>query len=87
VTDARAFRPVSVALAVLKEIMNLHPREFRWAVPPYEYDFERKPIDLIMGRVGFAETLEECGDVREIIEPWEHGIEGFHTLREPFLMY
>ena len=40
-----------------------------------------------MGHVGFAESFEDCSDVRELRESWEHGINDFKGLREPFLMY
>ncbi len=87
VKDPATFRPLECALVALKEVMNLHPEEFRWAGPPYEYDYERMPIDLIMGRVGFLDAFEDCPDPRELAASWKEELSGFQGLREPFLIY
>lgn len=49
VTDANAFRPGLTTVAALAVIRALWPEEFRWLSPPYEYEREKPPIDMIAG--------------------------------------
>ena len=49
VHDAEAFRPVRTTLALIRAAHALHPDEVQWSEPPYEYEFERAPIDLLYG--------------------------------------
>jgi len=60
VTDRRAFEPVRTGLDILRVVRNTHPGEFRWKPPPYEYEYEKLPIEILCGRseaVLFDETL------------------------------
>lgn len=49
VLDRTVFEPYRTALVLLAAIRRLWPREFQWRDPPYEYEHERIPIDLIAG--------------------------------------
>lgn len=49
VVDAERFDAYRTGLAVLSEIRRNWPTQFAWRPPPYEYDVERPPIDLIAG--------------------------------------
>jgi len=49
VTDAAAFRPYRTTLALLRAIHDLWPRQFGWRLPPYEYEAEKMPIDILAG--------------------------------------
>lgn len=50
VTDRRSFQPVRTALALLRHVQNLYPRDFAWNPPPYEYEREKLPIEILCGR-------------------------------------
>ncbi len=54
VLDRLTFEPFRTALVLLAAIHRLWPKDFAWKPPPYEYEHERMPIDLIAG----------CRDVR-----------------------
>jgi uncharacterized protein YbbC (DUF1343 family) len=49
VLDRAAFEPYRTALVLLAAMRRLWPLDFRWREPPYEYEHERMPIDLIAG--------------------------------------
>ncbi|MBM4062691.1 MAG: DUF1343 domain-containing protein [Planctomycetes bacterium] len=49
VTDPAAFRPYRTTLALLRAVRELCPGQFAWREPPYEYETERLPIDVIAG--------------------------------------
>jgi uncharacterized protein YbbC (DUF1343 family) len=58
VTDPQAFRPVRTAVAVLTAVRRLWPKDFAWREPPYEYEKEKKPIDILFGNCTLREALE-----------------------------
>jgi uncharacterized protein YbbC (DUF1343 family) len=62
----RGFRPYLTGLAILGSILRRHPGDFALKDPPYEYEYHRRPIDLILGRKGLFEALAAGGDPREL---------------------
>jgi len=85
--DARSFRPYLTSLTALEIILRLYPREFRWKEPPYEYEFHRRPIDLILGDVSVREGLESGRTARALERAWQPDLEAFAVEREKFLLY
>lgn len=61
VTDARAFRPYRTTLALLRAVQELWPAESAWRQPPYEYESEKMPIDILCGTSAVREWVEESG--------------------------
>jgi uncharacterized protein YbbC (DUF1343 family) len=60
VTDRRIFQPVATALTILQILKDQYPANFAWKQPPYEYEFEKLPIEILCGRpesVIFDETI------------------------------
>lgn len=49
VTDRSAFRPVRTGIDILRLVKDLCPDSFRWNDPPYEYEFEKLPIEILLG--------------------------------------
>jgi uncharacterized protein YbbC (DUF1343 family) len=58
VTDPQAFQPVRATLAFLTAVRRLWPKDFAWRDPPYEYEKEKKPIDILFGTCTFREALD-----------------------------
>lgn len=50
VTDRQVFRSYPTAIEILKMVRNLHPEAFAWNPPPYEYEYEKLPIEILTGR-------------------------------------
>jgi uncharacterized protein YbbC (DUF1343 family) len=60
VTDRNEFRPVATALQILAKLRERYPSEFAWKEPPYEYEYDKLPIEILCGRPEsriFSETL------------------------------
>jgi len=70
VTDAIAFRPYRTSLALLQAVLTLYPEEFSYKAPPYEYEFERLPMDLILGDQGVRKRLEQGENIVALEESW-----------------
>lgn len=87
VTDPAAFRPYLTSLALMRAIAGLWPEEFRLNPPPYEYETERRPMDLILGRRGLAEEIITGPGPMALAEGWRAELNGYLDRRERFLLY
>jgi uncharacterized protein YbbC (DUF1343 family) len=58
-TDARAVRSVALTLAILSTVSRLYPHELAWLPPPYEYEQEKMPIDILFGSGRLRERLRD----------------------------
>ena len=67
--------------------MALWPQGFSWCPPPYEYEFEKLPIDIITGDEAIRKGLEEGKDLDEMEAGWQEALEGFLTKRKQYLLY
>ncbi len=54
--DRRAYRPVEAGVALIEAFRASDPDRFGWKAPPYEYEFEKMPIDCLAGSVNAART-------------------------------
>jgi uncharacterized protein YbbC (DUF1343 family) len=70
ILDHDAYNPYLTSLALLKAIVETHKSEFHWKEPPYEYEFERMPIDLILGDKELREKIEKGADINEMQAQW-----------------
>jgi len=71
VTDPERFRPYRTSLALLQAIQCLYPDQFAYKQPPYEYEFERLPMDLIIGDRRVREALENGVPIEELEHSWQ----------------
>ena len=88
VTDRQAFRPVLAGVAVHgRSSTERTRREFAWRQPPYEYEHEKMPIDILAGSPALREQIEGGVDAREIAASWTDGVAAFDRLRREYLLY
>lgn len=57
VIDRRKFKPVESAVKILKTIKKLYPTEFKFLDPPYEFEYNIMPIDLLWGSSKLREEI------------------------------
>jgi uncharacterized protein YbbC (DUF1343 family) len=87
VLDRRRFRPVETGVALVAAFRGSNPERFRWRDPPYEYEHEKLPFDILAGSSELREQIERGTPAREIARSWEGAIQAFSGIRERFLMY
>jgi uncharacterized protein YbbC (DUF1343 family) len=87
VTDPEQFRPYSTSLRLLQAIVNCHKEEFRWKMPPYEYEYERWPIDLILGDQQLRLRLEGGEPVDAIESSWQEDLAAYDDMRRKYFLY
>jgi uncharacterized protein YbbC (DUF1343 family) len=87
VTDRAAFRPVETGVALLEAFLRAGPDQFAWRDPPYEYEHDKLPIDILAGSSRLREQIEAGESAAHIAESWRADEEAFKALRAPFLLY
>jgi uncharacterized protein YbbC (DUF1343 family) len=87
VCDREAFRPVLAGVAVIDEMRAADPARYGWKAPPYEYEHDRMPIDLIAGSPSFREAIDRGDRAEQIAASWRDSVEAFRNLRRKFLLY
>ncbi|MCG8550665.1 MAG: DUF1343 domain-containing protein [Desulfobacterales bacterium] len=87
IIDKDKYKPYLYSLILLQEIMRAHPNEFAFKAPPYEYEFERLPMDLILGSRKLRKNLEEMNDPGKLEKAWQAPLHVFKQTSEPFYLY
>ena len=87
IIDSSLYRPYRTSLALLQAIMSLHPADFQYKKPPYEYEYNRLPMDLILGDTKVREALEKGEDIMDIENLWQNDLEDFIKLRQDVFLY
>jgi len=87
ITDLFSFRPFSLSMALLSAVMRTHGETFRWKEPPYEYEYDRKPIELILGDASLRQEVEKGKPASQLEDQWATEIEVFSKWRTPHLLY
>jgi uncharacterized protein YbbC (DUF1343 family) len=60
VTDRMEFRSVFTTCVMLSELRRLWPDSFGWKEPPYEYETEKLPIDILAGGSQLRGAVDRC---------------------------
>ena len=86
-TDRWTFRAVETGVALIEAFRAAAPDRFAWKNPPYEYEYDKMPIDCLAGSSELREQIDGGVQARDIARSWEPAVAEFVTLREKFLLY
>jgi uncharacterized protein YbbC (DUF1343 family) len=87
VTDRNDFEPVEVGVSLLRECFDSDPGRFAWRDPPYEYEHDKLPIDILAGSLVLRQQIEQQVPLEEIAASWRPGVMEFEEVRKPYLLY
>jgi uncharacterized protein YbbC (DUF1343 family) len=87
VTDRHAFAPVETGVALLREFFSSDSDSFAWREPPYEYEHDKMPIDILAGSAELRQQIGEQVPLEDIVSSWQPGVAEFEELRQGYLMY
>ena len=87
VTDRNAFKPVLTGVALIQMFRRMDPQQFAWRQPPYEYEHEKLPIDILAGSATLRQQIESDMRPQDIAARWREDEEAFRRLRQPYLLY
>jgi uncharacterized protein YbbC (DUF1343 family) len=87
VTDPFRFRPYFTSLSLMQSILRHHRQRFEWKTPPYEYEFHKQPIDLILGDRTLRRRLESLEPPEDLEASWQDGLDEFVQVSRKFHLY
>jgi uncharacterized protein YbbC (DUF1343 family) len=86
VTDRGTFRSVDAAIALFRAARDLAGDAFQWREPPYEYEVEKPPIDILWGSRSLREGIDAGLDAAAILDGADAETASFGVLAEPYLL-
>ncbi|MBW2492758.1 MAG: DUF1343 domain-containing protein [Deltaproteobacteria bacterium] len=87
ITDPYEFKPYLTTLKLLHAVILHHNNMFEWKRTPYEYEFERLPIDLIIGDKKIRQRIESLDDIHAIEKSWLKDLKTFEEISREFHLY
>lgn len=87
VTDRDRFDPYAASLRALQLMITHHPDAVAFKPPPYEYEYDRLPLDLITGDDTIRNSLFSLADVRELRKSWQRDLDRFKMVSREFYLY
>jgi len=87
VLDREAFQPVRVAVELLDEFRRQDPSSFAWRQPPYEYEHDKWPIDILYGSDRLRTAFDRDEGAAALTASWGAEEDAFRRLRERYLLY
>lgn len=87
ITDPDTYKPYITTLAMIQDVISLYPHHFSWRKPPYEYEKEKMPIDLIMGDKSLREGIEQQKDINDLEASWQKELQDFKEIAQGYLLY
>ena len=87
VIDRHRFRPVLTAVLLTEAFRRAGIDRFAWRQPPYEYEHEKLPFDILAGSSTLREQIDAGLPAEAIARSWEPEVLAFETVRQRFLSY
>lgn len=88
VTDRKKFRPFKTAVAIIKAVYELYPDKFQWRRPPYEYETEKLPVDVLTGSERLRHFIKNGVDLDKMEGWWQSQAKEFdRETRRRYLLY
>jgi uncharacterized protein YbbC (DUF1343 family) len=87
ITDPDKYRPYITTLKLLQAVIACHKDRFEFTSPPYEYEYSKLPIDLIIGNRGIRRRIEKLEIIDEIENSWKNKLNDFKKISSKFHLY
>ncbi|PYR76518.1 MAG: DUF1343 domain-containing protein [Acidobacteria bacterium] len=80
-------KPVITGVALIDMFRRFDPSRFAWRQPPYEYEHDKMPIDILAGSDVLRKQVESGVAIGEIAASWADDEAEFLRLRSSYLLY
>jgi uncharacterized protein YbbC (DUF1343 family) len=87
VLDRTTFKPVLTGVALIDAIKAAGPKDFAWRKPPYEYEHDKEPIDILAGSPALRLAIDGGQKAEELVPVWERESKPFAEVRSEYLAY
>jgi uncharacterized protein YbbC (DUF1343 family) len=81
------FKPFLTGLALLAVARQQARRRFAWRRPPYEFEFKRLPIDILLGTDAIRRRLERGAALAQLERGWLKELSDWMKRRAAFSTY
>lgn len=83
----KAFLPLRHMTLLLWIFRKLYGNAWSWKQPPYEYEYDKLPIDILAGGPALRETVDGGLSLKTLFKAWSNDEVEFKKLRRPHLLY
>jgi uncharacterized protein YbbC (DUF1343 family) len=87
VLDRASFEPYLAGVSTIAAVNALYPESFAWRDPPYEYEYNKLPIEILCGGTALPALMAKGANPHEIRASWQNDVTLFLEERKPFLLY
>jgi len=87
VLDRTVLPSFLTGLAVIDGFHRFPGSKFRYNNPPYEYEYDKLPFDILCGTDQIRIQLEEGKSLKDIQNTWKTELEDFAEIRQRYLLY
>jgi uncharacterized protein YbbC (DUF1343 family) len=87
VTNRATFRPYRTGIEIVRAAMDVGGGQFAWRRPPFEYEYEKPPFDILAGTDTIRRRLESGARAEEIEAAWLPELGEFERVRTGYLVY
>ena len=87
VADPTTFEAVTTYTAAISAVLNRWPDGFAWKQPPYEYEIEKLPIDILAGGESWRTGVEAGLSPWRMKTDWLEQLKAFSEMTAEFRRY
>ena len=87
ITNPRSYSPVLTTAVILSAALKASAGEFKFKDPPYEYELEKMPFDILAGDSELRESLEKGVKVEDLQFKWRKGHEKYRGIFDSVAHY
>ena len=81
VTDRSRFPAYLTYLTLIQSARAQDPSQFAWRDPPYEYEYVKRPFDILCGTDGIRVALEKGRTPKSLLPGWARDLKAFSRRR------
>jgi uncharacterized protein YbbC (DUF1343 family) len=87
ILDHHTYQSYFTTIALLRAIIEIHGEQFDWREPPYEYEYEKMPFDIISGDSSLRADIDSGENLLTIRDKWQAEMDNYLEWRRPYLLY
>lgn len=86
-TALKEFKSFAVYYEIIRLVKAAYPDQFKWKEPPYEFEYQRLPFDMICGSTLIREFIEAGRPFKDIESVIAEGVLAYIETVNHFLLY
>lgn len=87
IKDINEYSPYLTSLAFLQAAIQTSGQSFKYKEPPYEFEYVKKPIDLIIGSKKIRKLMDDGKDLYKVKKEWNQDLEIYKKRIKDYLLY